>query len=193
MENIKYAVVTTYSFDPDVPVALFDSEEAAMAHMREQWEKEKRIDIEENGWTTEANFFEEEGRAEVKNTFPRPDGSVDTNVTTWTITSNIREMREADPVGKSKVMYRMRLVFSVDVSKPELNKLLAACGQPHPIFPGVIESTITQTIDRVPTKKMLSSYADALAKAYESEECHVEKVKFLRYDFILPVEDSDNT
>ena len=87
------------------------------------------------------------------------------------------------------MMYKMKLVFLLDVSKPELNDLMAACGGPRPVFNGLIESAITQTIDRVPTKEMIDAYADAIAKAYENEECHVEKVKFLRYDFIYPVDD----
>lgn len=87
------------------------------------------------------------------------------------------------------MMYKMRLVFSLDVSKHELNKLMDSLGEPRPIFNGLIESALTQTLDRVPTKAMIDAYADAIAKAYENEECHVEKVKFLRYDFIYPVDD----
>lgn len=187
MKNIKYAVVTSYNFDPDVPIALFHSEKAAMKYMRKQWEEEKRIDA-ENGWESEANFYAEEGRAEIKTTFLR-NGSEEVDVTTWTLTSNINL---DTPLQESGEMYRMQLVFSVDVSKPELNRILAACGEPRPIFPGICEATITQTLDRVPTRGMLDAYAEALSKAYESKECHVENVKFLRYDYIYPIEEAGN-
>lgn len=45
----SYAVVCTYSFD-DCAVYLFDTLEEATAYLKELYEEEVRIDIEENGW-----------------------------------------------------------------------------------------------------------------------------------------------
>lgn len=43
-----YPLVTHYSFDAEVPVWLFDTEEEAIAELRRQFEEEKRIELEEN-------------------------------------------------------------------------------------------------------------------------------------------------
>ena len=45
----KFPLVTHYSFDTDVPVMLFDSEEKACAKLKQLFEEELRIQIEENG------------------------------------------------------------------------------------------------------------------------------------------------
>lgn len=46
----EVAVVVTFSFDPTVNVALFESEEAAVKFIAEDLEREYKIDCEENGW-----------------------------------------------------------------------------------------------------------------------------------------------
>lgn len=49
MVSKTYPLVIHHSFDPDVAVYLFDSEEAAKAKLKELFEEEKRIELEENG------------------------------------------------------------------------------------------------------------------------------------------------
>ena len=51
---MNYAVIFTYSFDGDVAVYLFDDEESAVRMLRENFEEERRIDVEENGWDVDA-------------------------------------------------------------------------------------------------------------------------------------------
>lgn len=46
----KYAVVTTFSFDPSVNVVLFDDRDSAIDYIRSHSKQEYDIDIEENGW-----------------------------------------------------------------------------------------------------------------------------------------------
>lgn len=43
-----FPLVTHYSFDAQVPVWLFDTEEEAIAELKRQFEEEKRIELEEN-------------------------------------------------------------------------------------------------------------------------------------------------
>lgn len=45
----KVPLVTTYSFDQDTPVFLFDSQEEAAAELKRQFNEELRIQTEENG------------------------------------------------------------------------------------------------------------------------------------------------
>ena len=45
---MKFALVTTYSFDDDMPVWLFDTFEQAQAEMERQIKEEIRIATEEN-------------------------------------------------------------------------------------------------------------------------------------------------
>lgn len=47
---MKFAVIFTYSFDPYIPVFLFEKEEDAVAFLRSSYREELRIDREENGW-----------------------------------------------------------------------------------------------------------------------------------------------
>lgn len=55
---IKYAVVTSYSFDSDLPVRLFETEASAVEFLRTDYENECRIDREE-GKNTEASIDED--------------------------------------------------------------------------------------------------------------------------------------
>lgn len=52
-----YPLVTHYSFDAEVPVWLFDTEEEAIAELRHQFEEEKRIELEENERTEGEDIF----------------------------------------------------------------------------------------------------------------------------------------
>ena len=47
---MDYAVVISYSFDEDVIVYLFPTEEEAVSVLQESYEKEYRIETEEDGW-----------------------------------------------------------------------------------------------------------------------------------------------
>ena len=49
----SYAVVFTYSFDSDVAVYLFDTEEEAKAYLLGCLHEEMRIQTEENCWDSE--------------------------------------------------------------------------------------------------------------------------------------------
>ena len=49
IKDQRYPLVTHYSFDAEVPVWLFDTEDEAIAELRRQFEEEKRIELEENG------------------------------------------------------------------------------------------------------------------------------------------------
>lgn len=81
-----FAVVTSYSFDPDHAMHIFGSEEAAKNFMKRDYENELRIDMEENGWESEGMLDMDSGKATIKNTFPNLDGSVRTDITYWEIT-----------------------------------------------------------------------------------------------------------
>ena len=45
----KVPLVCHYSFDPEVSVWLFDTEDEALAELKRQFEEELRIQIDENG------------------------------------------------------------------------------------------------------------------------------------------------
>lgn len=47
---MNYAVIFTYSFDDEVAVYLFSTEDEAKKFLRESYLEELRIDTEESGW-----------------------------------------------------------------------------------------------------------------------------------------------
>lgn len=77
--DLSYAVVFTYSFDDEVAVYLFATEGEATKFLREQYEEELRIDVEENGWETEGEHSEDWWYARISNNFD--DGDIRVNVT----------------------------------------------------------------------------------------------------------------
>ena len=82
MKKTIYALVVHYSFDSETPVYLFDTVEEAQEELRKQFEEEKRIDTEENGWNVEEDIDPEGMWASLTNSWD--DGS-QPDVTEWSI------------------------------------------------------------------------------------------------------------
>jgi hypothetical protein len=59
MKNPNYAVIFTYSFDDDVAVYLFEDDKLAEEFLREAYEEELRIQVEENEWDAEGEIRED--------------------------------------------------------------------------------------------------------------------------------------
>ena len=55
-KDAKVPLVIHYSFDSEVPVFLFDSEEAAIKKLKSQFDEELRIQTEENGHVLDADL-----------------------------------------------------------------------------------------------------------------------------------------
>lgn len=66
----SYAVVFSYSFDHDVAVYLFDTQEEAAEYLKKSVQEEFRIDTEENGWASSYDISEDGLYGVVKNHFP---------------------------------------------------------------------------------------------------------------------------
>lgn len=65
----SFAVIFTYSFDDEVAVYLFDTEDEAKKFLKESFEEEVRIDTEENGWDCNS-YIEDDGKyAKIFNRF----------------------------------------------------------------------------------------------------------------------------
>jgi hypothetical protein len=62
MNNSKYAVVVTYSFDPQVSVLLFNTQEEAMDFIKKDIDEEYHGDL-VNGFDSEMTIYESENRA----------------------------------------------------------------------------------------------------------------------------------
>lgn len=73
----SYAVIFTYSFDGEVSVYLFNTEEEAKNFLRESYEEEMRIDIEENGWGSEGTISEDGWYAKIENYYGDEGSSPD--------------------------------------------------------------------------------------------------------------------
>lgn len=54
----SYAVTFYYSFDDDVAVYLFDTQEDAVKFLIDSILAEHKIDVDENGWPSECEFNE---------------------------------------------------------------------------------------------------------------------------------------
>lgn len=65
----SYAVIFTYSFDPDAAVYLFDTFEEAAEFLAKSFEEELRIDLEENKWNSVGSISEEHDYAKITTTF----------------------------------------------------------------------------------------------------------------------------
>lgn len=77
----QYALVVSYSFDPSMPVYLFDDMASAVNALREDFENEKRIDMEENGWDTTATIEKDGAYAKLVNHFDNSDDTTEFTVT----------------------------------------------------------------------------------------------------------------
>ena len=68
MEKImSYAVIFTYSFDNEVAVYLFETEEEAKDFLKSSYKEELRIDIEENEWHSEGIISKDGWYATIEN------------------------------------------------------------------------------------------------------------------------------
>lgn len=65
---MKFAVITTNSFDSFVPVKTFRSLKEAKEYLKETYEKELQIDVEQNGYAVTSHF--DEDSAEIIQHFP---------------------------------------------------------------------------------------------------------------------------
>ena len=78
----KIPMVVTYSFDGEIPVWLFDTEEEAIAEIKKQYEEE--LQVAKDNWGDNINiehFITEDGCcAEIKEFFLDH-----TDVTTWSV------------------------------------------------------------------------------------------------------------
>lgn len=75
--DLSYAVVFTYSFDDEVAVYLFATEEEATRFLRDQYHEELRVDIEESGWNTEGENSDDWWYAKISNNFDDGDARID--------------------------------------------------------------------------------------------------------------------
>lgn len=70
---MNYAVIFTYSFDGDVAVYLFATEEEAKKFLRDSYQEELRIDQEENGWSSVGEISEDGWYAKIQVEFDDAD------------------------------------------------------------------------------------------------------------------------
>ena len=66
---MNYAVIFTYSFDPEVPVYLFTDFDSAADFLRTSMMDELKIDVEEDGWNSVLEFSEDNGYAKITTYF----------------------------------------------------------------------------------------------------------------------------
>lgn len=75
--NSNYAVIFTYSFDSEVSVYLFKTEDEAKKFLLDSLKEEVRIDIEENGWEVEHCISDDGRYAKITNNFDDGDRPID--------------------------------------------------------------------------------------------------------------------
>ena len=68
-KTMSYAVIFTYSFDDEVAVYLFETEEEAKNFLANSYKEELRIDTEENEWNSEGTISEDGWYAKIENYF----------------------------------------------------------------------------------------------------------------------------
>lgn len=89
--NDLVIVAVTYSFDPEVVTFVFDDYKKACDFIEEDFEREKKIDLEENGWEIDEEVTKcEEGFAVLGTIYPSDS---ETQTTTWTVATVIDKRR----------------------------------------------------------------------------------------------------
>ena len=68
-KTMNYAVIFTYSFDDEVAVYLFETEEEAKNFLESSYKEELRIDTEENEWNSEGTISDDGWYAKIENYF----------------------------------------------------------------------------------------------------------------------------
>lgn len=81
MNNTRYAVVVTVSFDTQISVLLFNTQEAAMEFIKKDIVEEYESDI-ENGFDAEYVIYEDEGRAILTDHFGDTDDTTEWKIAT---------------------------------------------------------------------------------------------------------------
>ena len=66
-KTMNYAVIFSYSFDDEVAVYLFETEEEAKNFLADSYKEELRIDTEENEWNSEGTISEDGWYAKIEN------------------------------------------------------------------------------------------------------------------------------
>ena len=66
---MNYVVIFTYSFDDETAAYLFKTEEEAVKFLRDSYEEELRIDIEENEWDSVGKISDDGWSAEITTSF----------------------------------------------------------------------------------------------------------------------------
>ena len=65
-KTMNYAVIFTYSFDAEVSVYLFETEEEAKDFLKSYYKEELRIDTEENEWHSEGTISKDGWYAKIE-------------------------------------------------------------------------------------------------------------------------------
>ena len=88
-KNGLVCVVVTYSFDPETLSFVFNDYNKACDFIKEDFEREKRIDLEENEWELDESVTKcEEGHAVLGTIAP---SDLQTQTITWTIATTFDE------------------------------------------------------------------------------------------------------
>ena len=91
------------------------------------------------------------------------------------------------------MLYHMKLVFSIDLSSPTLNKMTELIDGSHTVLQNAMEFELEQTVPFIPDNKVLEQYQEIIKKGYESDNRHIENIRFVRYDFIEPIPETTQT
>lgn len=118
-------VVTTYSFDRETPVKLFESDKEAEEYLRKMYEEELRIDREENGYDTEGMIEDDGSYAKIINHFPDRDDITEFRIGTVCGDGSVKDTAGKDSLvtpcndGQDKVPEKERILQDIISRKTE--------------------------------------------------------------------------
>ena len=88
--------------------------------------------------------------------------------------------------------YQMQIVFKCSFSIKDLNRITQQLDGGKLIVNNAKELVLTQTLAVVPTEELIHKYEEAIRTSWpETSDLCLESVKFDRYNYIHPVEISD--
>ena len=84
-------------------------------------------------------------------------------------------------------LYRMKIIFKADVSLKSINDMTELIDGSHAIMQNAIEMSMEQTVPFVPKQDTLTEYARIIKENSETDQLHIEDVRFSHYDFFEEV------
>lgn len=89
-------------------------------------------------------------------------------------------------------MYKMKMVFSIDISLKAMNEMTQRIDGGRFVAANAMQITLQQTVPFIPNKEQITQYEQILFNGLkENQAIQPEKVTFHHYDYIYQIEEGE--